>query len=213
MKVKNLTLSSFGAIAFAYALVPPHAPAQESFQVRGAPDAPVELTVYSDFECPYCRNFALAAMPGLIAEFADLGLIKLRLIYFPLAGIHHNAVASAKAAHCAGRADRFWTYHDYLFVRQPEWSGDPAPESLWVGYAENLGIDTEAFADCFKSAETLAVIEANLREALDAGATGTPTVVLNGRVVTGLGSYAGLRDKIWAAIEAAKKRAASDSQR
>ena len=179
----------------------------QDYRVLGSPDAPVELTIYSDFECPYCRNFALAAQPAIIAEFVHTGRIRIRFVHFPLAAIHRNSVAAAKAAHCAGQAGRFWSFHDYIFVRQPEWSGDDlAPPELWVRFAEYLGIETEAFAACLASPETHAAVEEDLRQALGAGATGTPTVVIDGESVAGISSYENLRQEILDAIERAEAR-------
>lgn len=194
------------AIVLALLAAPGSSVAQDSsYRTLGSPDAPVELAIYSDFECPFCRNFALAAMPAIGAEFIDRGLIRVRYVYFPLAAIHRNAVASAKAAHCAGVAGRFWAYHDYLYVRQPEWSGATAPDSLWVAYAENLGLETAQFASCLSAPGTLAVVEADVREALDSGAEGTPTIVLAGRSLKDLESYEELRAEIHAAIAAAQR--------
>ncbi len=179
--------------------------AQESYGVLGSAEAPLEMTVYSDFECPYCRNFALAALPGLFAEFVERGLVRLRYVHFPLAGIHPNAVATAKAAHCAGVVGQFWQYHDYLFVRQPEWSGEPRPDSLWVSYAANLGLDPDGFAACLGSPATHAAVEDDLRQALAAGVTGTPTIMLANESIAGITSYAALRERILSAIEAASR--------
>jgi len=173
---------------------------QTDYRVLGSEDAPLEMTVYSDFECPFCRNFALAALPAIVAEFTDRGLLRIRYAYFPLAAIHPNSVATAKAAHCAGVAGRFWPYHDYLYVRQPEWAGRAAPDSLWVDYAENLGLAPDRFAECLAAPETKAVVEADLRRALQAGATGTPTVVVAGESISGLSTYEELRQAILAAL-------------
>ena len=187
--------------------------AQEEFQLLGDAEAPVELTVYFDFECPACRNFALVALPAIKAEFVETGLLRLRLIFYPLSTKHPNAVAAASAAHCAGKAGRFWAYHDYLYVRQPEWRGTSAPDSLWVGYADKLGLDPEAFAACLGAKETLDAVEANWVEAISAGAPGTPTVLLNGESISDLGSYEQLSDRIRAAVRAARGETASAQQR
>ena len=178
--------------------------AQSDYRVLGSTEAPVEMLVFSDFECPYCRNFALAAMPAIIAEFVDRGLVRVRFVHFPLAGIHRNAVPAAKAAHCAGLAGRFWAYHDYLFVRQPEWIGQPVSDSLWASYAASLGLEPSDFALCYSAPETLAAVEADLRQALKAGATGTPTIVIGGRSITGIESYETLRRQILDAIDEAR---------
>lgn len=180
--------------------------AQEpDYRVLGSADAPVEMAILSDFECPYCRNFALGALPALFAEFVDRGLLRLRFVYFPLADIHPNAVIAAKAAHCAGRAGRFWPYHDYVFVRQPEWAGEETSDSLWIEYATNLGIEPAEFSECLASEATHTVVEADLRQALSAGATGTPTVVLDGTPISGISSYETLREQILEAIEEARR--------
>jgi protein-disulfide isomerase len=196
MHIKLLTLT-------AALLLSSEVTAQDpDYRILGSPDAPVEMSIYSDFECPYCRNLALVALPAVIAEFVDPGLLRIRYVYFPLAGLHKNAVAAAKAAHCAGQAGRFWSFHDYIYVRQPEWAGTEVPEALWYDYAANLGMDPERFADCMGSQETHRVIETDLREALGFGATGTPTVVLGGESITGAASYEELRRQILAALEA-----------
>lgn len=173
----------------------------DDYRVLGSPQAQSEMVVFSDFECPYCRNFALAALPALIAEFVATERLRVRYVFFPLAAIHPNAVSSAKAAHCAGQHDRFWAYHDYLFVRQPEWSGEPAPDSLWIEYAANLQLDTGAFAACLRATDAQSAVEADLRLALGAGVTGTPTIVLDGESIAGFQSYEELRHEILAALE------------
>lgn len=194
-------------VLLAALLLPGLSWAQDSadYRVLGSPDAPVELTIYSDFECPYCRNFALAALPAISAEFVETGQLRIRYVYFPLAALHRNAVSSAKAAHCAGVAGRFWAYHDYLYVRQPEWSGAEVSDSLWIVYAESLGLEPQEFASCLSAPETLAVIETDVREALDSGAQGTPTIVLGDRSLSDLKSYEELRAEIIAAIEEAQR--------
>ena len=174
------------------------------YRVLGSPDALVEMTIYSDFECPYCRNFALAAVPAIIAEFVHTRQIRLRYVFFPLAATHRNAVAAAKAAHCAGLAGRFWGFHDYLYVRQPEWAGPVRSDSVWVTYAGNLGLDEVEFSTCLRSEATHTAVEMDLRESLSGGATGTPTIVLNGRSISGFDSYQELRREIISELERAE---------
>ncbi len=161
------------------------------------------MAIYSDFECPFCRNFALAAVPAIVAEFVQTGRVRLRYVFFPLAANHRNAVAAAKAAHCAGVAGRFWGFHDYVYVRQPEWAGAPVSDSVWIAYAGNLGLDETEFSTCLKADATNTVVENDLRTSLSNGATGTPTIVLNGRSISGFESYQDLRREIIAAIERA----------
>lgn len=198
-----LTLVAIGVAAATWISLSA-AQAPDDYRVLGSADALAELVVFSDFECPYCRNFALAATPAIVAEFVDTGRLRLRYVFFPLAAQHKNSVAAAKAAHCAGMADRFWAFHDYLFVRQPEWSGDPVPDTLWMTFARNLGISLEPFRACFLSAEASAAVEADFRMALAAGVTSTPTIVLDGKSLTGFQTYEQLRQEILKSIEASR---------
>jgi len=192
------------AFALLLTLVAGVAAQAQDYRTLGAPDALVEMTIYSDFECPYCRNFALAAVPAIVAEFVHTGQVRLRYVYFPLAATHRNAVAAAKAAHCAGLAGRFWGFHDYLYVRQPEWAGVSVSDSVWIDYAGNLGLDKDEFSTCLKDVETNTAVEIDLRESLSGGATGTPTIVLNGQSLSGFESYQDLRREIISAIELAE---------
>ena len=52
---------------------------------KGAEDAPVVVVVYSDFQCPYCRQFAMGPERQLQEEYVDQGLV--RLVYHHLAFI------------------------------------------------------------------------------------------------------------------------------
>ncbi len=178
--------------------------APDEYRVLGSPEAPAELVIFSDFECPYCRNFALAAIPAIVAEFVHTGQLRLRYVFFPLAAVYKNSVAAAKAAHCAGQAGRFWDFHDYLFIRQPEWSGDAAADALWIEYAQNLGLDPQSFQACFLSDMAHAAVEADLRMALSAGVSGTPTIVVNGESLSGFQTYEQLRREIIESIEAGR---------
>ena len=178
---------------------------QVDFRTLGDPDAPLQMTVYSDFECPFCRNFALAVFPALKAEFIDTGILRFRYVFFPLASIHPNAVAASMAAYCAGVAGRFWAYHDYLYVRQPEWRGEAAPDSIWTAFAVRLGIDVDSFDTCRTSRVAQDAVEKDWSEAMSAGATGTPTIVLEGESLADFETYDELSLRIREALAAARR--------
>lgn len=205
MRAILLALVAAGFVAATTRVSSDAAQAPDDYRVLGSADAPAEMVVFSDFECPYCRNFALVATPAIVAEFIDTGRLRLRFVFFPLAAVHKNSVAAAKAAHCAGLAGRFWPFHDYLFVRQPEWAGDPVPDSLWIDFARNLGLEPEPFQACLLSEEASAAVEADLRMALVAGVTATPTIVLNQRSLTGFQTYGELRQEILESIEPSRR--------
>src|SRR5712691_6265389 len=67
---------------------------------KGRRDAPVTLYEMSDFQCPYCRAFALGTMPLLEQEYITTGRVRLIYINLPLTSVHPNAQVAAQVALC-----------------------------------------------------------------------------------------------------------------
>jgi protein-disulfide isomerase len=64
------------------------------------------LVEFSDFQCPYCANYALDELPRIKRELVDTGIVSYGFLHFPLKGIHPEAAAAAAAAECAGQQGR-----------------------------------------------------------------------------------------------------------
>src|SRR5688572_28674286 len=61
----------------------------------GKPKAPVAMIVYSDFQCPYCKTFALETLPQIIKSFVHCGRVLLAFRNLPIEQIHPHAKAAA----------------------------------------------------------------------------------------------------------------------
>ena len=74
----------------------------------GAPEAPLTLIEFSDYQCPFCRRFAETTLPLLKRDYIETG--KLRYVFrdFPLDRLHPQARKAAEAAHCAGDQGQYW---------------------------------------------------------------------------------------------------------
>ena len=109
----------------------------ERDHVRGAPDAPVTLVEYGDYQCPYCGQ-AEVVIRELLDSFGD----ELRYVWrhLPLNDVHANAQLAAEAAEAAAAQGEFWAYHDRLLADQE----DLSPRELGRHAAE-LGLDTTRF--------------------------------------------------------------------
>ncbi|MDP9053783.1 MAG: DsbA family protein [Acidobacteriota bacterium] len=92
-----------------------------AFRVSGSPNAPVTLEVYTDFQCPHCREFYLVVLPQLRTEFIDTG--KVRFIHrdFRISQFQFSKLA-ARYANAAGEVGKYDAVCDRLFETQPEWS-------------------------------------------------------------------------------------------
>lgn len=143
---------------------------------RGPANAPVELVVFSDFQCPAC------AFGRFVAQTLEQrSPTKLRLCFknFPLSSIHPDALGAAKAAMAAHQQGKFWAMHDRLFDQQRAL----AREQL-IAHARALGLDEQRFAADLDSETTRDLVARDLAEATALGLRGTPTFFINGRQMT-----------------------------
>jgi cyclophilin family peptidyl-prolyl cis-trans isomerase len=123
----------------------------------------------------------------VLAELEAMHPQDLRIVYrhFPLPSIHDKAILAAEAAEAAGEQGAFWAMHDLLYMRYQDWA-NLSPEGFreWlVERAEDLGLDTEAFAQSLAAHRHRPKVEAALRQALELGLQGTPTMFINGELV------------------------------
>ena len=151
----------------------------------GADTAPVEITEYSDFECPFCARFANLQMPAVRRQLIETGRVRWRFRDFPLPSHQYSRYAS-HAAHCAAEQGRFWEMHDALF-RDHSWSHRGRnPEGLVNDMARRVGLDFARYEECMAANRYAGRIEAARREGDARGVNGTPTFFVNGRRYGGL---------------------------
>jgi protein-disulfide isomerase len=140
----------------------------ESDHVRG--DGPRTLFLYGDYADEHTRNAYRTV------QMLEAGRTPLRFVFrhLPNTEVHEHALAAAVASEAAADQGRFWDMHDLLLAAQPALS-----KADVRSYAETLGLDTEKFRSEFASDAQLAKISADVRGALEAGATGTPALFVD----------------------------------
>ncbi len=148
----------------------------EDGRVIGHVNAPVKIIEFVDFQCPFCKEFALETWPAIQKEFADQVALVVR--HWPLAG-HKHAKAAARAAECAAAQGRFEEFHNALFTQQ-----DLIGEKPFVKFAGESGVsDLKAFEACASDTRPLESIDRARDEALELGFTGTPAALVNDKAV------------------------------
>jgi protein-disulfide isomerase len=160
---------------------------------RGATaSAQVTLTEFGDLQCPACK----ANEPFMRQALADFpNTLRLQFKQFPLTTVHRNAMAAAKAAEAAGAQGKFWELHDLLYERQEVWGESSNPTDTFIGYARELGLDTDRFQEDMNDPKTEKKIQAEMNEGINLGVNATPTLYVNGKMVQ-TGDYAALKDAI-----------------
>jgi protein-disulfide isomerase len=145
----------------------------------GPADAQLSVIEYSDFECPFCAQYA-AWLSTLRERYGD----RVQFVYrfFPLAN-HKYATLAAKVAYAASLQGKFWEMHDLLFENQTEWSESDDPRPFFDSYAQEVGLDLERFHKDADAQSTTDFITAQAAEGKAAGVKHTPWFVVGDEVV------------------------------
>jgi len=154
-------------------------------RTMGSADAPVTVYEMSDFQCPYCREFALSTMPLLEREYVQAGKVRFVYINLPLSSLHKNAATAAAVALCAARQERFWPMHDLLFRHQQQWAALASPRAYLLALGDSAGLDSARLTQCVASGATAAEVERDAERARRSGATSTPTFYIEGALLEG----------------------------
>jgi protein-disulfide isomerase len=138
----------------------------------GPEDARVTVAVFSDYQCPYCKNVT-PLLEQVMAKYpAD---VKVVFKNFPLT-MHKSARMAATAALAAARQQKFDDFHRALFENQ-----QALDEAKLNDIAESLSLNMEAFAKDLKDPALQQIISRDINEGQMAGVRGTPTVFVNGK--------------------------------
>ena len=154
-------------------------------RTKGRSDAPVTVYEMSDFQCPYCREFALGTMPLLEREYVQAGKIRFVYINLPLSSVHKNAASAAEVALCAARQRRFWPMHDLLFRHQDQWATLTSPRAYLLALGDSAGLDSARLTQCIASGAAAAEVQRDAERARRSGAISTPTFYIEGALLEG----------------------------
>lgn len=154
-------------------------------RAKGSRSAPVTVFEMSDFQCPFCRRFAVETFPAIEREYIATGKVRWVFVNFPLTSIHPNAVPAAEFALCAAQGGRFWPAHDLLFETQEAWAKlDPVAPFL-LGLADSIGAPRDSMLACLRDPATRELVRQEATSSSRAGATSTPTFYIEGGLLAG----------------------------
>ncbi len=153
----------------------------------GNPNAPVIMDVFEDFQCPACTFYTEEVERRIAETYAASGQVYYVFHHYPFLDSNSTEKESQQAANasmCANEQGLFWEYHDLLFTN---WNGENAgafrDERLML-FAETLELDMDSFTTCFEENRYQAEIQADYEMGVGMGASGTPSVFVNGQQVT-----------------------------
>ena len=160
--------------------------------VLGAPEAPITIIEFTDYQCPYCQRFHLATFGLLKRDYIDTGKVKYVSRDLPLTEIHPHALRAAQAARCAGDQNQFWAFRDQL-----QRNGSALELTNLLDYAGKLNLDIPSFRACVEKEKYKNAVENDRRQATGSGVNATPSFLVGkstrdeveGELVSGALSY------------------------
>ncbi len=148
--------------------------------IRGNERAKTVVIVFSDFQCPFCKN----AAAGLDEAYKKLHQdIVIYFKHFPLT-YHPQALNAAKAAEAARRQGKFWEMHDLLFANAMD-----LRDGIYRRLAAELGLNADQFERDMNSFETANRISADKAEGQAVGVNATPYIIIDGVRYIGPNAY------------------------
>ena len=163
---------------------------------RGPEDALVTIVAFSDFECPFCTKGA-ANLERLSASFDGKVRVVFRNMPLPM---HAKAEAAALAGLAAHRQGKFWEMHDALFATQGKFDQDDLD-----ALADEIGLDLEKYRRDIADPALAAALRQDIADAKALGINGTPSFLVNGRLVVGARPVDELTALVNSEIETAKE--------
>ncbi|MCS6951741.1 MAG: thioredoxin domain-containing protein [Bryobacterales bacterium] len=146
----------------------------------GTPGAPVELVLFSDFQCPFCKEEGRMLRQHLLAAYPTQ--VRLYFKDYPLESIHPWAKAAAIAGRCVFRQSQaaFWEFHDWVYERQAELTRENLNDKV-LEFARGRPVDALQLRRCLETRATEAEVEASIAEGRALQVNSTPTLFVNGR--------------------------------
>lgn len=152
-------------------------------RVLGNDQAKITLTVYEDFQCPYCGMFFRDTEGVIIDNYVKTG--KVKFIYRDFAFLGPESIKAAEAARCAGDQGKFWEYHDYLFNHQNGENQGAFADSNLKSFAKILSLNTYSFNQCLDSGKHGQEVNDSATIGKNAEVKGTPKgfILKDGKIV------------------------------
>ena len=164
----------------------------------GKASAPVQIVIFSDPQCPFCKKLVDETETPIIDSFVNTGQAAITYRHFTFLGA--ESLQIAKAMECAGEQGRFWDFHNLAFQQQfPENSG-LATEVALQGWAKTLKLDATRFKACLQDPHIEQRIQSDTQLGRKLGVVGTPTLFINGRPMPGALPFSFLQGAIEQAL-------------
>lgn len=143
----------------------------------GAVDAPVVMSEWLDFQCPYCALFANDTLPTIIQQYVDDG--KLRIEFHDVAYFGDGSFEGAVAARAAGEQDMYFEFMEAVYRLSETSDRVEVTRELIMETAEQIGVpDMAKFEADLESPEVREAVATSNAHAQGIGVSSVPFFVI-----------------------------------
>ena len=166
----------------------------------GNTNAKITIAFWSDFQCPFCKQFELNTLPQIMKEYVDTGKAKVVFMDFAFLGADSTTAGEYSRAVWKLYPSAYFAWRTAMYTAQDDEGdkgfGDAA--SIDKLNATVAGIDATAVALDVKAhaSEYLVLMEADKQQAQKAGLNATPAFVIGKQTVLGAQPYANFKTAI-----------------
>ena len=165
--------------------------------VIGDKNAPVTIVEYGDFKCPNCAKFHTSTGQGIRQDYIETDQANIEFRNIALIG--PDSQRAAQGAYCANDQSKFTQYHDAVYEYmwntyyqagnyQSEFD-DVLTQEFLTKLAGEQGMNKQQFEACLSSGKYSDALQADLEQAEEDGARGTPYFVIGDQSITGPQPY------------------------
>lgn len=152
----------------------------------GDPNAKVKIEIFEDFQCSACKTYTEYIEPDVVRQLVEPGTVYYVFHHMPFeddSSTEKGSDQAANASECAAEQNRFWDYHTLLYANQTGIVGQFSDARLRA-FAKSLGLDMSQFDACYAENRYLSKIEQDTALSNSMGVKGTPSVFVNGKIVS-----------------------------
>lgn len=140
----------------------------------GSPKAPVQMVVFADLQCPFCKQYEVEVNPTVVRDYVRPG--KVRLFFAGMDFVGKDSNRGLKAAAAAAEQNKLWYMVNLLFINQGHENKGWLSDKMVAAVAKAIpGLDIKKFDKARKGS----AIDKRMGEwqqlAASAGVNSTPT--------------------------------------
>jgi len=176
--------------------------------MMGKADAPVKIAEFGDYKCIYCHQFEMDIFPQLKKDFIDTGKVQFYFMNYTIIAQDSVLAANAGEAIFAMYPDRFWDFHQLLYENQGSETDAWVTDDLLIKLAKKAvpNLDEHQFKTALDQGTYVDKIRTDVNMGKAAGVNGTPTVFINGKMLSSQATfdYSSLKKAVQQAIDGEK---------